>query len=87
MKTLFLCVVLAFAVRASGQTLSSVVIESCHYDAVHKTLSQHLVNHSHKTVTGFNISIPERYAETRSDSRRRDRVVYFRLANNPGVIT
>jgi hypothetical protein len=86
-KLLMLCAVLAFAVRASGQTttydtgighatpmipteqsklpdtLVGVVIESWHYDLVQKTVTLHLVNHSPKTVTAFNISMSEKYAD------------------------
>jgi hypothetical protein len=83
---LMLCAVLAFALRASGQTktyttdtegqpplptaqsklpntLMGVVIESWHYDPVQKTLTLHLVNHSRKTVTAYNISFAEKYAD------------------------
>src|ERR1700719_2782770 len=86
-RLLMLCAVLAFAVRASGQTttydtgtghaqpliptaqsnlpntLLGVVIEGWHYDAAQKTLTLHLVNHSNKTVTAFNISFAEKYAD------------------------
>jgi hypothetical protein len=87
-KTLTLCALLAFAVRASGQTPSTytdhpngdssliptvqnklpntllgVVIESWHYDRGQKTLTLHLANHSDKTVTAFNISFAEKYAD------------------------
>ncbi len=83
-----LCVILTFALRASGQqtttydtgighatplipteqsklpdTLVGVVIESWHYDAAQKTVTLHLVNHSNKTVTAFNISMAEKYAD------------------------
>jgi hypothetical protein len=44
-------------------TLMGVVIESWHYDAGQKTLTLHLVNHSHKVVTAFNISFAEKYAD------------------------
>jgi hypothetical protein len=40
-----------------------VVIESWHYDPQQKTLTLHLVNHSHKDVTAYNISIAEKYAD------------------------
>ena len=87
MKKIMVCAVLAFAVRASGQTttydtgighatpmipteqsklpgtLVGVVIEGWHYDPVQKTVTLHLVNHSHKTVTAFNISMAEKYAD------------------------
>lgn len=72
MKNIFmLCAVLAFAVRASGQTTHQsatenklgVVIESWHYDPVQKTVTLHLVNHSNKVVTAFNISFAEKYAD------------------------
>ena len=43
--------------------LPDVVIESWHYDPVQKTLTLHLVNHSHKIVTAFNISMAEKYAD------------------------
>src|SRR5258708_22645921 len=43
--------------------LADVVIESWHYDPQQKTLTLHLVNHSHKDVTAFNISIAEKYAD------------------------
>ena len=82
---ILMCAVLAFALRASGQTtyqppplespaipteqaelpnaLMGVVIESWHYDPVQKTLTLHLVNHSNKVVTAFNISMSEKYAD------------------------
>ncbi len=85
MKRILPCSVLAFAVRASGQTtyqppplevpaipmaqsklpnsLPGVVIESWRYDPLQKTLTLHLVNHSHSDVTAFNISIAEKYAD------------------------
>jgi hypothetical protein len=86
-RIVMVCAVLAFAVRAFGQTktytdhpngdssliptaqnklpntLLGVVIESWHYDAAQKTLTLHLVNHSNKTVTAFNISFAEKYAD------------------------
>src|SRR5258708_26288405 len=43
--------------------LPDVVIESWNYDPVQKTLTLHLVNHSHKIVTAFNISMAEKYAD------------------------
>jgi hypothetical protein len=43
--------------------LVGVVIESWHYDPLQKTVTLHLVNHSHKTVTAFNISMAEKYAD------------------------
>src|SRR5258708_12824592 len=43
--------------------LADVVIESWHYDPVQKTLTLHLVNHSNKVVTAFNISMSEKYAD------------------------
>jgi hypothetical protein len=78
---------LAFAIRTSGQTPSTytlycpgvsliptiqgklpdsllgVAIESWHYDPVEKAVILHLVNHSQKDVTAFNISIAEKYAD------------------------
>jgi hypothetical protein len=44
-------------------SLLGVVIESWHFDPQDKTLTLHLVNHSHKEVTAYNISIAERYAD------------------------
>jgi hypothetical protein len=44
-------------------TLLPVFIESWHYDAAQKTLTLHLVNHSNKTVTAFNISFAEKFAD------------------------
>src|SRR5258708_7804475 len=91
MKTIVVCAVLAFAVRASGQTttydtgighatpmiptvqsqlpntLMGVVIESWHYDPSLKAVILHLVNHSKKDVTAFNISIAEKYADGSTD--------------------
>ena len=78
---------LAFAVRASGQTTYDtgtghgipviptvqsklpdtlhtslpVFIESWRYDPSLKAVILHLVNHSNKDVTTFNISIAEKY--------------------------
>jgi hypothetical protein len=44
-------------------SLLGVVIESWHFDPQDKTLTLHLVNHSHKEVTAYNIFIAERYAD------------------------
>jgi hypothetical protein len=44
-------------------TLMGVVIESWHYDPVQKAVILHLVNHSQKDATAFNISIAEKYAD------------------------
>jgi hypothetical protein len=43
--------------------LPGVVIEGWHFDAQLKTLTLHLVNHSRKDVTAYNISIAEKYAD------------------------
>src|SRR5882762_1031001 len=43
--------------------LLGVVIESWHYDAQKRAVILHLVNHSPKDVTAFNISILEKYAD------------------------
>lgn len=71
MKNLLMLCALAFAVRTYGQTTHQpttenklgVVIESWHYDAAQKTVTLHLVNHSNKVVTAFNISFAEKYAD------------------------
>jgi hypothetical protein len=44
-------------------SLLGVVIESWHYDPGQKILILHLVNHSHKDVTAFNISIAMKYSD------------------------
>jgi hypothetical protein len=44
-------------------TLPGVVIESWQYDPVQKTLILHLVNHSQKVVTAFNISMAVKYID------------------------
>lgn len=65
-RILVLCAVLAFALPVSGQSQQvplGVVIEGWHYDPLQKTLTLHLVNHSHKDVTAFNISIAEKYTD------------------------
>ena len=71
MKKILVCAVLAFAVRASGQSQEvralGVVIESWRYDPAEKIVILHLVNNSGKDVTGFNISIAERYADGTTD--------------------
>jgi hypothetical protein len=43
--------------------LLGVVIEGWHYDPGQKILILHLVNHSHKVVTAFNISMAVKYAD------------------------
>jgi hypothetical protein len=43
--------------------LPGVVIEGWHFDVQLKTLTLHLVNHSRKDVTAYNISIAEKYAD------------------------
>lgn len=48
-------------------TLMGVVIESWHYDPAQKAVILHLVNHSNKDVTAFNISIAEKYADGSTD--------------------
>jgi len=50
-----------------ANTLLGVVIESWRYDPHQKAVILHLVNHSNKTVTAFNISIAERYADGTTD--------------------
>ena len=69
MKNVLMLCALALAVRTSGQIQPAtenklgVVIESWHYDAAQKTVTLHLVNHSNKVVTAFNISFAEKYAD------------------------
>src|SRR5258708_36569777 len=48
-------------------TLMGVVIESWRYDPAQKAVILHLVNHSNKDVTAFNISIAEKHADASTD--------------------
>jgi hypothetical protein len=68
MNRIVLCAVLVFTSsqtthQPTTQNKLGVVIESWHYDPQQKTLTLHLVNHSNKVVTAFNISWAVKYTD------------------------
>jgi len=68
-RTFLLAAVLLFSAHhARSAPLESVVVESWNYDPQTNMVTLHIVNTSHKDVTGYNISIKETYADGHIDN-------------------